>query len=78
MTAGVQLKKITGRESQGACLQDELIGGKPPVSLTVKVVSAEATGFCISIGISELLLAAVYKIPGHAWNADITELLSHI
>jgi hypothetical protein len=22
--------KITGRESQGACRQDELIGGKPP------------------------------------------------
>jgi hypothetical protein len=24
-------KKITGRESQGACRKDELIGGKPPV-----------------------------------------------
>jgi hypothetical protein len=24
-------EKITGRESQGACRQDELIGGKPPV-----------------------------------------------
>jgi hypothetical protein len=23
--------KITGRESQGACRQDELIGSKPPV-----------------------------------------------
>jgi hypothetical protein len=23
--------KITGRESQGVCRQDELIGGKPPV-----------------------------------------------
>jgi hypothetical protein len=23
--------KNTGRESQGACRQDELIGGKPPV-----------------------------------------------
>jgi hypothetical protein len=31
MTASVQLKKITGRETQGACRQDELIGGKPPV-----------------------------------------------
>jgi hypothetical protein len=30
MTAGVQLKKID-RESQEACRQDELIGGKPPV-----------------------------------------------
>jgi hypothetical protein len=24
-------KITTGRESQGACRQDELIGGKPPV-----------------------------------------------
>jgi hypothetical protein len=24
-------KKIAGRESQGVCRQDELIGGKPPV-----------------------------------------------
>jgi hypothetical protein len=31
MTAGVQLKKKIGRESQGAWRQDELIGGKPPV-----------------------------------------------
>jgi hypothetical protein len=26
----IQLKKIPGRESQGARRQDELIGGKPP------------------------------------------------
>jgi hypothetical protein len=32
MTASVQLEnKITGRESQGACRQGELIGSKPPV-----------------------------------------------
>jgi hypothetical protein len=32
ITASVQLKvKITGRESQGAFRQDELIGDKPPV-----------------------------------------------
>jgi hypothetical protein len=32
LTASVQLENtITGRESQGACRQDELIGGKPPV-----------------------------------------------
>jgi hypothetical protein len=31
MKAGIRLKKIAGRESQGACRQDELIGGKPPV-----------------------------------------------
>jgi hypothetical protein len=29
MTASVQLEnKISGRESQGACCQDELMGGK--------------------------------------------------
>jgi hypothetical protein len=32
ITASVQLEnKITGRKSQGACRQDELIGGKPQV-----------------------------------------------
>jgi hypothetical protein len=31
MKASIQLKKIAGRESQGACRQDELIGGKPPI-----------------------------------------------
>jgi hypothetical protein len=32
MTASIQLKENnTGRESQGACRQDELMGGKPPV-----------------------------------------------
>jgi hypothetical protein len=31
ITASVQLKKIAGLDSQGACLLDELIGGKPPV-----------------------------------------------
>jgi hypothetical protein len=33
ITASVKLEnKIIGRESQGACRQDELIGGKPPVT----------------------------------------------
>jgi hypothetical protein len=31
MKANIQLKNIIGRESQGACRQDELIGGKPPI-----------------------------------------------
>jgi hypothetical protein len=31
MKAIVQLKNITGRESQGACREDELIGGKSSV-----------------------------------------------
>jgi hypothetical protein len=33
MTANVQLDKITGRESQGACNQKELMGGKPALWL---------------------------------------------
>jgi hypothetical protein len=31
MTAGVPIKKISGRESQVVWRQDELIDGKPPV-----------------------------------------------
>jgi hypothetical protein len=39
-------------------------------------VSIEATGVCISIGNSEVLLAAVYKPPGRAWSdADMIEHL---
>jgi hypothetical protein len=35
------------------------------------------SGVCIPICNSEVMLAAVYKSPGRAWNdADITELLS--
>jgi hypothetical protein len=38
--------------------------------------SVEATGVCIPIGNSEVLLAAIYKPPGRAWSdADIIELL---
>jgi hypothetical protein len=41
------------------------------------LVSVEATGVCIPIGNSEVLLASVYKSAGLAWSdADITELLS--
>jgi hypothetical protein len=41
------------------------------------LVSIEATGVCIPIGNSEVLLAVVHKSPGHACShADITELLS--
>jgi hypothetical protein len=41
------------------------------------LASIEATGVCRLIGNSEVLFAAVYKSPGHAWNdADITEVLS--
>jgi hypothetical protein len=41
------------------------------------LVSIEATGVCIPIGNSEILLASVYKSPGRAWSdTDITELLS--
>jgi hypothetical protein len=31
MKASIQLKNTAGRESQGACRQDELIGGKPSI-----------------------------------------------
>jgi hypothetical protein len=41
------------------------------------LISVEATGVCIPIGNSQVLLAAVYKSPGRSWSdADITELLS--
>jgi hypothetical protein len=41
------------------------------------LVSVEATGGCIPIGNSEVLLASVYKSQGHAWtDAYITALLS--
>jgi hypothetical protein len=41
------------------------------------LVSLEATGVCIPIGNSEILLATVYKTQGRAWcDVDITELLS--
>jgi hypothetical protein len=43
------------------------------------LLSIEATGVCITIGNSEVLLAIVYKSSGHMWNdADIIELLSFI
>jgi hypothetical protein len=39
------------------------------------LISVEATGVCVPIGKSEVLLAAVYKLPGRAWSdANITEL----
>jgi hypothetical protein len=39
--------------------------------------SVEATGVCVPIRNSEVLLAAVYRSPGRAWSdADIIELLS--
>jgi hypothetical protein len=50
-----------------------------PITMYVDMpplVSIEATGVCISIGNSEVLLAAIYKSPGHVLNAaDIIELL---
>jgi hypothetical protein len=42
-----------------------------------RLVSVEVAEVCIPIGISEILLAAVYKSPGRAWSdANITELLN--
>jgi hypothetical protein len=41
------------------------------------LISIEATGVCILIGNSEILLAYIYKSPGRAWtDADIMKLLS--
>jgi hypothetical protein len=41
------------------------------------LVSIETTRVCIPFCSSEVLLAAVCKSPGHAWNdADIDELIS--
>jgi hypothetical protein len=40
------------------------------------LISVEATGVCIPIGNSEILLAAVYKSLGRAWNDTDIELLS--
>jgi hypothetical protein len=49
-----------------------------PVDLP-PLVSVETTRICIPIGNSEVLLAAVQKSPGHAWNdADIIERLRFI
>jgi hypothetical protein len=42
MTASVELKKITGRESQGTCRQDELIGGRRKVTLTLTRTGLDA------------------------------------
>jgi hypothetical protein len=40
------------------------------------LISIQATGVCIPIGNNEILLAALYRLPGRAWSdADITELL---
>jgi hypothetical protein len=45
--------------------------GLPPL------VSTDATEGCIMTGNSEVLLAAVYRSPGYAWNdADIIKLLN--
>jgi hypothetical protein len=42
------------------------------------LVLLEATGVCIPIGNSEVLLSSVHKSPGSALSDDITELLSFI
>jgi hypothetical protein len=48
IAANIQLEnKITGRESQGACRKDELIGSKPPVeklTLTLDCLSSGGEG----------------------------------
>jgi hypothetical protein len=49
-TASVQLEnKITGRQSQGVCRQDEIIGGKPPI---VKYLTHSHAVFVSSLRLS--------------------------
>jgi hypothetical protein len=69
------IRLLPRRKRQNCCCSEKRHSPQPcrPASL----VSIEATGVCIPIGNSEVLLAAVCKSPGHAWNdADITELLN--
>jgi hypothetical protein len=63
VTASVQLKKtITGRDSQGAFRQDELIGGKPPVVKYLTVT--ELSGLRVAVVISEKLVAVAGNSSG--------------
>jgi hypothetical protein len=51
--------------------------GRGGTAVAVRTGVTQATGVCIPIGNSEILLASLYKSPGRAWNdADITQLLS--
>jgi hypothetical protein len=42
--------KITGRESQGACSEDELIGGKPPVVKWLTLISSSQKYLSVKLG----------------------------
>jgi hypothetical protein len=65
----------TRKEKAGLPLQSEKASPHMNVGLP-PLISLEATGVCIPIGNQEILIAAVYKSPGCAWNdAEITELL---
>jgi hypothetical protein len=61
---------------------DRFLGREGGTAVTVRkniphLVSVEATGVCIFIGNSEVLLAAVYETGGRAWgDSDIIVLLS--
>jgi hypothetical protein len=48
MTAGVQLEKKSGRESQGAWHQDEPIGGKPPVVKLTLTLTVDLLTYTVS------------------------------
>jgi hypothetical protein len=50
---------------------------KSEFSALLPLLSVEATGVCIPIGHTEMLLASVYKSPLRAWrDADTTELIN--
>jgi hypothetical protein len=57
MTASVHLKKIAGRESQGVCRQDELIGGKP----ASRKVTVTLTNFIFCMRFTPLAVSRPYS-----------------
>jgi hypothetical protein len=55
MAASVQLEnKITGHESQGACRQDELIGGKPPRRTDWRLTASRKVTLTLILTLSDL------------------------
>jgi hypothetical protein len=63
--------RFAGRKNMGNCRFSSKTH-YPQLCRPPTLVSIEATGVCIPTGNSEVLFAAVYKSPGHAWSdADI-------
>jgi hypothetical protein len=67
---------LTASRGKKAKLPLWLENAYPQPRILLPHVSVEATGVCIPTGNIEVLLAAINKSPGHAWNdAYIIELL---